>query len=119
MRLVAFKYLLMAVLLLALGAPAQVVHQVVPVDPPTGAKVTFKFIWDQGHPWVSYTIAVDDAGHTEFEGLGNAADNGDGDRYRQDWIISRETMRRSKRTSPRPARKHWNTTGLQRMGTRS
>jgi len=88
MRLVAFKYLLIAVLLLALGAPAQVVHQVVPVDPPTGAKVTFKFLWDQGHPWVSYTIAVDDAGHTEFEGLGNAADNGDGDRYRQEFTMT-------------------------------
>ena len=85
MRLAGLKYVLIAVLCLALGAGAQVVHQVVPVDPPTGAYVTFKFDWDQGHPWVSYTIAVDDAGNTHFEGVGNAADSGDGDTYRQEF----------------------------------
>ncbi len=88
MRLAGLKYVLIAVLCLALGAGAQVVHQVVPVDPPSGAKVSFKFAWDQGHPWVSYTIAVDDAGDTHFEGVGNAADNGDGDTYRQEFTMT-------------------------------
>jgi len=72
----------------AASAQAQAVHQVTPMDPPTGSYVTFKFDWDQGRPWLQYSIAVDDAGNTHFQGVGNPIDNGDGDKFSQDFVMS-------------------------------
>jgi hypothetical protein len=69
-------------------AAAQVVHQVTPIDPPTGSYVTFKFDWDQGRPWVQYSIAIDDAGNAHFEGVGNPIDNGDGDKFSEDFVMT-------------------------------
>ena len=69
-------------------AAAQVVHQVTPVESPTGSYVTFKFDWDQGLPWLRYTIAVDDAGNARFEGVGNPAQSGDGDAFSQDFTMT-------------------------------
>ena len=69
-------------------APAQVVHQVTPVDATTGSYVTFRFDWDQGRPWLAYSIAVDDAGNTHFEGVGNPIDSGDGDKYSLDFYMT-------------------------------
>ncbi|MGA9567508.1 MAG: hypothetical protein WBS19_18420, partial [Candidatus Korobacteraceae bacterium] len=68
MRYIGLKYVVAAVLLWALGAAAQTVHQPVAVSQPTGAYIAFKFDWDQGQPWVRYTISVDDAGNTHFDG---------------------------------------------------
>jgi hypothetical protein len=75
-------------LLCALGAAAQTVHEVTTVPPPTGSYVAFKFEWDQGRPWVSYTITVDDAGNAHFQGVGNPTDSGDGDSFSQDFTMS-------------------------------
>ena len=50
--------------------------------------VTFQFTWDQGHPWVDYTIVVSQSGATHFSGIGNAAENGDGDGFQQDFTMS-------------------------------
>ena len=47
--------------------------------------VEFQFEWDQGLPWVRYTITVDQTGKTHFQGVGNAAES--------------ETAMRSRRTS--------------------
>jgi len=82
------RYLLGFGLLWTFCAGAQVVHQVSPVDSPTGSYVTFKFDWDQGRPWVQYSIAVDDAGNTHFEGVGNPIESGDNDAYSQDFVMT-------------------------------
>jgi hypothetical protein len=37
---------------------------------------------------VKYTISVDDAGNAHFEGVGNAAESGDGDSFTQDFTMS-------------------------------
>ena len=50
--------------------------------------MVFKFDWDQGQPWVRYTISVDDAGNTHFEGVGNPIESGDGDAFQQDFTMS-------------------------------
>jgi hypothetical protein len=88
MRLSRLKYFVVSGLLWALCAPAQVVHQVTPVEPPTGSYVTFKFDWDQGLPWLRYSIAVDDAGNAHFEGVGNPIESGDGDTFSQDFTMT-------------------------------
>lgn len=88
MRLFGLRSLVISVLPFALGAAAQVVHQVTTVDPPTGSYVAFKFDWDQGRPWLKYTISVDDAGNTHFEGVGNPVDSGDGDGFTQDFTMT-------------------------------
>ena len=72
----------------SLGAAAQAVHEVTAVPQPTGAYVAFKFDWDQGQPWVKYTISADDAGNAHFEGVGTPADNGDNDAFSQDFTMS-------------------------------
>ncbi len=72
----------------AVAAAGQTVHEITPVPQPTGSYVTFKFAWDQGHPWVKYTISVDDAGNTRFQGTGNPTDGGDGDDFSQDFTMS-------------------------------
>jgi hypothetical protein len=88
MKSSSVNYVLMSGLVWALCAGAQVVHQVTPVDPPTGSYVTFKFDWDQGRPWLRYSIAVDDSGKTHFEGVGNPIESGDGDTFSQDFIMT-------------------------------
>jgi len=67
---------------------AQTVHQVTEVPQPTGSYIAFKFDWDQGRPWLKYTITVDDAGSTSFKGVANPIDNGDGDDYLLDFTMS-------------------------------
>jgi hypothetical protein len=88
MRLLCLKFVVASGFLWALGAVGQVVHQLTPVEPPTGSYVAFKFDWDQGLPWVRYSIAVDDAGSTHFEGVGNPSESGDGDTFSQDFIMT-------------------------------
>ena len=80
--------LLILVLWTATWATAQTVHQVTPVTQPTGSYVAFKFDWDQGRPWLKYTITLDDAGNTSFKGVANPIDNGDGDDYSLDFTMS-------------------------------
>ncbi len=88
MRLWLIKMGIVASLLAASCVSAQVLHQAVPVPPPAGAYVAFKFDWDQGRPWLKYTISVDDAGNAHFEGVGNPIESGDGDSYAQEFTIS-------------------------------
>jgi hypothetical protein len=88
MRFLGLTSILIAGFLGAPFAAAQVVHQVTPVEPTTGTYIAFKFDWDQGRPWIRYTISVDDAGSAHFEGVGNPIDNGDGDSYSQDFTMS-------------------------------
>lgn len=88
MKAVCLKYLLGFGLLWAFCASAQVVHQVIPVETPTGSYVTFKFDWDQGRPWLQYSIAVDDTGNTHFEGVGNPIESGDSDTFSQDFVMT-------------------------------
>ena len=88
MRFWLIKMAAVASFLAAYGVSAQVVHQVVPVEPPSGSYVAFKFDWDQGRPWVRYTISVDDAGNAHFEGVGNPVESGDGDSFSQDFTVS-------------------------------
>jgi hypothetical protein len=80
--------ILITAVVCSLGAAAQVVHELTPVLQPTGAYVAFKFDWNQARPWVQYTISVDDAGKTHFEGVGNAADSGENDSFSQDFTMS-------------------------------
>jgi hypothetical protein len=75
-------------ILAASSVSAQVVHQVVPVQSPSGSYIAFKFDWNQGRPWAKYTISVDDAGNARFEGVGNPVESGDGDSYTQDFNVS-------------------------------
>jgi hypothetical protein len=88
MRFSHLKYVLLAGLLWEVGACAQAVHQVTAIAPPTGARVTFKFDWEQGRPWLRYSIAVDDAGTTHFEGTGNPIESGDGDTFSADFAMT-------------------------------
>jgi hypothetical protein len=88
MKSVLLKYLLGFLLLWTLCAGAQNVHQVTPVEPPSGSYVTFKFDWDQGRPWLQYSIAVDDAGNTHFEGVGNPIESGESDAFSQDFVMT-------------------------------
>ena len=88
MKVVWLKYLLASGLLWAFCATAQVVHQVTPTDSSAGSYVTFKFDWDQGRPWLQYSIAVDDAGNTHFEGVGNPIESGDSDTFSQDFVMT-------------------------------
>ncbi len=94
MRIRAVQYFTNMVIFCALGAAAQTVHQPVAVTPPTGSYVAFQFDWDQGLPWVRYSIAVDDAGSTNFEGVGNATESGDGDTFSQDFIMTDANRRK-------------------------
>jgi len=75
-------------LLWAISACAQDVRELTLIEPPTGALVTFKFDWDQGRPWLRYSIAVDDAGNAHFEGAGNPVESGDGDTFAQDFTMT-------------------------------
>ena len=89
MQFVGRQYaILITTLLCSLGAAAQVVHEVTAVPQPTGAYVAFKFDWDQGRPWMKYTISVDDSGDTHFEGVGSPVESGDGDSFSQDFTMS-------------------------------
>ena len=42
----------------------------------------------RGCPWLRYSIAVDDAGNTHFEGVGNPIESGDGDSFSQDFTMT-------------------------------
>lgn len=89
MRFAGLKHaVITAAVLCSLGAAAQAVHEVTAVPQPTGAYVAFKFDWDQGQPWVKYTISVDDSGNARFEGVGSPSENGDNDSFRQDFTMS-------------------------------
>src|SRR6516165_12403589 len=89
MGFVGRKYAIFIIgLLWSLSAVAQTVHEVKAVPQPTGAYVAFKFDWDQGRPWVKYTISVDDAGNAHFEGVGNSAESGENDAFSQDFTMS-------------------------------
>jgi hypothetical protein len=88
MKSLCLKYVLMLWLVWTTGAVAQVVHQVDPLEPPTGSYVTFKFDWDQGRPWLRYSIAVDDAGSAHFEGVGNPIESGDSDAFSEDFTMT-------------------------------
>jgi hypothetical protein len=88
MKVSWLKFLLGSGLLWSLCATAQVVHQVTPVETPAGSYVTFKFEWDQGRPWLQYSIAVDDTGSTHFEGVGNPVESGDSDTFSQDFVMT-------------------------------
>jgi len=88
MKLFFLKYVVACLFLVTPRAGAQAVHQVTPVEPPTGSYITFKFDWDQGRPWLRYSIAVDDAGNTHFEGIGNPIESGDSDSFSQDFIMT-------------------------------
>ena len=94
MKKALLKYLLGSVLLWGIFAAGQVVHQVTPVDSPAGSYVSFKFDWDQGRPWLQYSIAVDDAGNTHFEGVGNPIESGDSDAFSQDFIMTDANRRK-------------------------
>lgn len=82
------KYILQAAFLGAVAVAGQTVYEVKPVPEPKGNYVAFKFDWDQGRPWVKYTISVDDAGNAAFQGSGNSAESGDGDDFSQSFSIS-------------------------------
>jgi len=88
MRFWVFRTVLVAGLLGVPGGLAQVVHQPVPVERPAGSSVGFKFAWNQGRPWTSYTITVADSGDTHFDGAANPIDGGDGDDYGVDFTMS-------------------------------
>jgi hypothetical protein len=88
MRIPAVHCFFATVFFCALGAPAQTLHQPVAIPQPTGAYVAFKFDWDQGLPWLRYTITVDDSGNTHFEGVGSPTESGDDDTYTQDFAMS-------------------------------
>lgn len=80
--------ILILALWVATALSAQTVHQPTPIPQPAGASVVFHFDWEQGRPWVKYTITVDDAGTTHFHGVGNAVESGDGDAYSLDFRMS-------------------------------
>jgi hypothetical protein len=88
MRRIRLRVVVTAGLFCALAAVAQTVHQPVAVPQPTGAYVAFRFDWDQGRPWVRYTVSVDDAGNTHFEGVGNPIESGDNDSFAEDFTMS-------------------------------
>jgi hypothetical protein len=88
MRSSALRLFLFLGLLARVISVGQTVHEVVPVAQPSGSYIAFKFDWPQGHPWVNYTISVDDAGSTHFEGVGNSADSGDSDTFKLDFAMT-------------------------------
>ena len=52
------------------------------------ASVIFLFEWEQGRPWISYSIKVQANGKAHFEGDPNAAEAGGGDPFQQDLMVS-------------------------------
>jgi len=88
MRLWFTRAAVIAGFLAGISAAAQTLHQPAAVPQPTGSSVVFKFDWDQGRPWLKYTISVDDAGNAHFEGIGNPIDSGDSDAFSRDFTMS-------------------------------
>ena len=82
------KFIVQAAFLGALTAAGQTAHEVQAAPQSSGSYVAFKFDWDQGRPWIKYTISVDDASNAHFQGNGNSIDSGDGDEYSQDFTMS-------------------------------
>jgi hypothetical protein len=88
MRLWLIQLGIVASLLATSCVSAQVVHELLAVPPPSGSYVAFKFEWNQGRPWLKYTISVDDAGNAHFEGVGSPIESGDSDTFAQDFSVS-------------------------------
>jgi hypothetical protein len=88
MRLSCVFHILVLALLTCGFSSAQVVHQVTATAPTSGSYVVFKFDWDQGRPWVKYTISADDAGNAHFEGIGNPQESGDSDSFTQSFKLT-------------------------------
>ena len=56
--------------------------------------VVFLFVWDQGRPWISYSIKVQADGKAHFEGDPNPAETGEGDSFQQDLHVSESNRRK-------------------------
>ena len=82
--LAAFGALWLLLLALSLAAQQSTSSAATPQLP----YVEFQFEWNQGLPWVRYTITVDQMGKTHFQGVGNAAESGDGDAFSQDFQMT-------------------------------
>jgi len=72
--------------LISLSALAQQPATTPPVADP--ASVWFKFAWDVGIPWQSYSIQVQADGKTHFDGTPNPSQDGDTDPVQQDFVMS-------------------------------
>ncbi len=75
-----------AAILVSLSALAQEAATPAPTinDP---ASVAFKFEWNDGIPWQSYSIQVQSDGKTHFEGKPNSSQGGDTDPVLQDFVL--------------------------------
>lgn len=52
------------------------------------AQVKFLFDWNQGRPWLSYSILVRSDGKAHFDGDPNPSESGVSDPFQQDFILS-------------------------------
>lgn len=77
----------LAVLLLFLPASSASAQ---PGAAPTAepASVWFKFYWNEGLPWQSYSVQVQTDGKTHFEGNPNPSEGGDTDPVEEDFTMS-------------------------------
>jgi hypothetical protein len=82
------RYIVIAGFLSHCCLVAQTVHQVTPVAQPGSSYVVFKFDWDQGQPWIKYTISANEAGDAHFKGIGNPVESGGGDEVEQGFVLS-------------------------------
>ena len=78
-------------LLFSLSASAQPTNA-----PETAAQavVTFRFQWNEGTPWQSYSIQVQADGKTHFEGTPNPSQGGDTGPVQQDFVMSEANRQR-------------------------
>ena len=121
------KYIVLAAFLGALAAAGQTVHEVspcrsrpVPTSPSSSTGI-------RDVPGCKYTISVDDAGNTHFQGDGNPIESGDGDDYSQDFTMSDANRQKifdlakkadyfqgnfeaKQKNIAKPARRRWSTT---------
>jgi len=77
--------------------PLLVAPQAQPQQPPAPAKpatVVFRFAWNVGMPWTTYTFTVAENGATHFDGTGNAAENGANDSFQQDFAMSEGSVQK-------------------------
>jgi hypothetical protein len=56
--------------------------------------VTFKLNWNQGRPWVDYTITVSENGATHFTGTSNPAENAGDEAFQQDFTMTEANRRK-------------------------
>jgi hypothetical protein len=81
-----FPRLLIALVCLLTALPSL---QAQPTAPANGLpSITFNLNWNQGRPWVDYTITVSENGATHFSGKGNPADGGDGEAVQRDFTMT-------------------------------